>query len=99
MALPRIDTPTYQTNLPSTGQEVQFRPFLVKEQKTMLMAQEANSDSETLDSMSQLISDCTFGKVDQKTSPLFDIEFLFLRIRGKSVGETTTLSKYILSKT
>ena len=64
MALPRIDTPTYQTNLPSTGQEVQFRPFLVKEQKIIMMAQESGNEVEMTNALSQLVSTCTFNKID-----------------------------------
>ena len=64
MALPRIDTPTYQTNLPSTGQEVQFRPFLVKEQKIIMMAQESGNEIEMTNALSQLVSTCTFNKID-----------------------------------
>ena len=86
MALPRIDTPTYQTNLPSTGQEVQFRPFLVKEQKRMLMAQESEDSTEMVDAVNQLIQDCTFNKVDTKKIAMFDAEYIFLQIRSKSVG-------------
>ena len=91
MALPKLETKTYTLTLPSTGEDIKYRPFLVKEQKTMLMAQEANSDSETLDSMSQLISDCTFGKVDPKNCPMFDAEYIFLKLRAKSVGETANI--------
>ena len=61
MALPKLEIKTYTLTLPSTGEDIKYRPFLVKEQKTLLMAQESKSNSETLDSMSQLITDCTFG--------------------------------------
>jgi len=87
MALPKLETKTYTLTLPSTGKEIKYRPFLVKEQKTLLMAQESNNDSETIDAMSQLIKDCTFGKVDPKVCPLFDAEYIFLKLRSKSVGE------------
>jgi len=89
MALPKLETKTYTLTLPSTGKEIKYRPFLVKEQKTLLMAQESNSDSETIDAMSQLIKDCTFDKVDPKVCPLFDAEYIFLKLRSKSVGEKT----------
>ena len=91
MALPRIDTPTYQTNLPSTGQEVQFRPFLVKEQKIIMMAQESGNEVEITNALSQLVSTCTFNKVDVTNAPTFDIEYLFLKIRSKSAGETVDI--------
>ena len=87
MALPKLETKTYTLTLPSTGQEIKYRPFLVKEQKTLMMAQESKNSNEIVDSMSQLIKDCTFDKVDPKTCPLFDAEYIFLKLRGKSVGE------------
>ena len=92
MALPRIDTPTYQTNLPSTGQSVQFRPFLVKEQKIIMMAQESGEEGEMVRALSALVTACTFNKIDVANSPTFDVEFLFLKIRGKSVGETVQIN-------
>ena len=88
MALPKLETKTYTLTLPSTGEDIKYRPFLVKEQKTLLMAQESKNTSEIADAMSQLISDCTFGKVDPKTCPMFDAEYIFLKLRAKSVGET-----------
>ena len=87
MALPKLEIKTYTLTLPSTGEDIKYRPFLVKEQKTLLMAQESKSNSETLDSMSQLITDCTFGKVDPKTCPMFYAEYIFLKLRAKSIGE------------
>ena len=91
MALPKLETKTYSLTLPSTGEEIKYRPFLVKEQKILLMAQESKSDSETVDAMSQLINDCTFGKVNPKVCPLFDAEYIFLKLRSKSVGENAEL--------
>ena len=88
MALPKLETKTYTLTLPSTGEDIKFRPFLVKEQKILLMAQESKNTSEIADAMSQLISDCTFGKVDPKTCPMFDAEYIFLKLTAKSVGET-----------
>jgi len=92
MALPRIDTPTYQTNLPSTGQSVQFRPFLVKEQKIIMMAQESGEEREMIQALSELVTACTFNKIDIANAPTFDVEFLFLKIRGKSAGETVQIN-------
>ena len=88
MALPRIDTPTYQTNLPSTGQEVQFRPFLVKEQKVIMMAEESQDQNSMASAMVHLVGSCTFNKIDIAHAPTFDVEYLFMKIRAKSVGET-----------
>ena len=87
MGLPKLETKTYTLTLPSTGKEIKYRPFLMKEQKTMMMAQESQKDNEIVDVMSQLITDCTFSKVDSKTCPLFDAEYIFLKLRSKSVGE------------
>ena len=84
MALPRIDTPTYQTNLPSTGQSVQFRPFLVKEQKIIMMAQESGDEKQIVRALSDLVTACTFNKVDVANAPTFDVEYLFLKIRSPS---------------
>ena len=92
MALPKINTPTYELELPSTGDKIKYRPFLVKEQKLLLMAQETGEDDDIARAMGDLVHSCTFGKIDPVNSPVFDIEYLFLRIRGKSVGETVTLN-------
>ena len=62
MGLPKLETKTYTLTLPSTGKEIKYRPFLMKEQKTMMMAQESQKDNEIVDVMSQLITDCTFQK-------------------------------------
>ena len=91
MALPKLETKTYTLTLPSTGQERKYSLFLVKEQKTLMMAQESKNSNEIVDSMSQLIKDCTFDKVDPKTCPLFDAEYIFLKLRGKSVGDKLTV--------
>ena len=86
MALPKLETPTYTLLMPSTDEEIKFRPFLVKEQKRMLMAQESENTSEMVDAVNQLIQDCTFNKVDTKKIAMFDAEYIFLQIRSKSVG-------------
>ena len=89
--LPKLDTPTYRLTLPSTKEEIQYRPFLVKEQKLLMMAQESENDNEIVDMVSQIVNACTFEKIDVDTSPMFDIEYIFLQIRGKSVGEKIDL--------
>ena len=86
MALPKLETPTYTLLMPSTDEEIKFRPFLVKEQKRMLMAQESEDSTEMVDAVNQLIQDCTFNKVDTKNIAMFDAEYIFLQIRSKSVG-------------
>ena len=90
--LPKLDTPTYRLTLPSTKKEIQYRPFLVKEQKLLMMAQESEDDNQVIDMVSQVVSACTFEKIDVNTSPMFDIEYIFLQIRGKSVGEKIDLN-------
>jgi len=92
MALPKLNTPTYELELPSTDEKIKYRPFLVKEQKILLMAQESGEDKQIADAMGQLVSACTFGKIDANISPMFDLEYVFLKIRGKSVGEKVTLN-------
>jgi len=92
MALPKLNTPTYELVLPSTNEKIKFRPFLVKEQKVLLIAQESNEDEQVANAMGHLVKECTFGKVNPDTAPMFDIEYLFLRIRGKAVGETVELN-------
>ena len=92
MALPKLKTPIYELEQPSTGEKIKYRPFLVKEQKTLMMAQESGDDKQIRDSLASLISGCTFEKIDPFAIPLFDIELLFLRIRGKSVGEKVDLN-------
>ena len=92
MALPKLDTPTYELEQPSTGEKIKYRPFLVKEQKTLMLAQESEDEKQIRDALAGLISGCTFEAVDPHKIPIFDVEYLFLRIRGKSVGEKVELS-------
>jgi len=92
MALPKLNTPTYELELPSTGEILKYRPFLVKEQKLLLIAQESGEEKQIANAMGELVNSCTFGKVNAKSAPMFDIEYLFLRIRGKSVGEKVKLN-------
>ena len=92
MALPKLETPTYELEQPSTGEKIKYRPFLVKEQKVLMMAQESGDDSQVKDALANLVSGCTFEAVDPYKIPLFDVEYLFLRIRGKSVGEKIELN-------
>ena len=92
MALPKLETPTYELELPSTGEKVKYRPFLVKEQKNLMLASESENETEIQNALANLIAECTFGKIDPFEVPLFDVEFMFLRIRGKSVGEKIELN-------
>ena len=92
MALPKLNTVTYDLSLPSTGQKLEYRPFLVKEQKALMIAQESNDNKQIEKAFAQIINDCVIDDVDPYTMPMFDIEYIFLRIRGKSVGEKIQLN-------
>ena len=92
MSLPKLDTLTYELTLPSTGKQIKYRPFLVKEQKALMIAQESEDDKLIESTFSQIIKDCVIDKVDPYKMPMFDIEYIFLQIRGKSVGEKIKLN-------
>jgi hypothetical protein len=92
MALPKIATPQYTLKLPSTGKNVKYRPFLVKEEKLLLMAMETADEAGTIETIKTIVKDCTNITVPIDSLPTFDIEYLFLRIRSKSVGETSKVS-------
>ena len=91
MALPKLETPTYELSLPSTNEKIKYRPFLVKEQKILYMSQNSDDETTMADSVGQLVSSCTFNKIDPYVSPMFDIEYIFLKIRSKSVGSEVEL--------
>ena len=83
MALPKLNTPTYELVLPSSGEKIKYRPFLVREQKVLLMAQESEDDDQIANAMGDIVRTCTFDKVDPDTAPMFDIEYLLLQIRSR----------------
>jgi len=88
MPLPKIASPTYHLELPSSGQEITFRPFLVKEEKVLVIALESEDTKQITTAIKNVIKSCILTKgVKVETLPTFDIEYLFLNIRGKSVGE------------
>ena len=93
MSLPKINTPTYEMTLPSTGKKIKYRPFLVREEKILIMAMESENMSEITNAIVQILSDCIVSK-DIKVESLatFDIEYLFLNVRAKSVGETVDVN-------
>ena len=89
MALPKLEVPTYELTLPSTNKVVKFRPFLVKEQKVLYVAQQDSENDQVIsDAIGELVKNCTFDTVDPLIAPMFDIEYIFLQLRSKSVGET-----------
>ena len=93
MPLPKINTPTYELELPSTGKKIRYRPFLVREEKILLIALESEDTKQISSSIVQILSDCILTKT-VKVSELstFDIEYLFLNVRAKSVGETVEVN-------
>ena len=94
MALPVLNNPNYEMELPSTGEKIEYRPFLVKEQKILMMAMESKDTSAQSKAVVDIIKNCTFGKIDDKVEglPTFDIEYMFLQLRQKSVGETVDIT-------
>ena len=88
MPLPTIATPTYELELPSTGKKIKYRPFLVKEEKLLLLALETENSKDISNAIKSVLKNCIQSRgVKVETLPTFDIEYLFLNIRGKSVGE------------
>lgn len=86
MALPKLETPTYELILPSTGEKVRYRPFLVKEHKILLTLNDASVDEVTR-MVKELVDVCTFKRLNVNNLPHFDIEFIFMMLRAKSIGE------------
>ena len=91
MSLPKINTPEYTLVIPSTDEEINYRPFLVKEEKILLVAQETGTDKATYEAIRTIINSCTLNHIDIDKLPLFDMEYIFLNIRAKSVGEVAKL--------
>jgi hypothetical protein len=89
MPLPKISTPTYELTLPSTGKKIKYRPFLVREEKILIMAMESENMKDITNSIVQILSDCILTEnVKVESLATFDIEYLFLNVRARSVGET-----------
>ena len=92
MPLPKISTPTYELVLPSTGKTIKYRPFLVKEEKILILSLESQSTKEITNAIKQVLKDCILTKgIKVEELPTFDIEYIFLNVRGKSVGESLDL--------
>jgi|LWDU01.1.fsa_nt_gi hypothetical protein len=89
MALPKIQSPSYTLNVPSTNDLIEYRPFIVKEQKTLLLAKESGDEHAMIRATRDLIASCVTSELDVSKLTLFDFEYLFLQIRAKSVGETS----------
>ena len=91
MALPMHSMPTFNATIPSTGQKVKFRPFLVKDEKALLIAQQSEDVSVMADTLKTVIKNCVQTDLDMEKLATFDLEYMFLQIRGKSVGENVEL--------
>tara|TARA_R100000808_G_C2134443_1_gene142982 strand:+ start:79 stop:780 length:702 start_codon:yes stop_codon:yes gene_type:complete len=92
MSLPVINTPTYELVVPSTKEKLVYRPFLVKEEKILLIAMEDGNEDNIIRAVRQIVTNCTFEKINASEIPMFDLEYIFLRIRAKSVGEVSTVN-------
>ncbi len=93
MPLPKLNTPTYELTLPSSNRKVKYRPFLVKEEKILLIAMETEDEKEMQNAVKQILKNCILTRgISVDKLAVFDIEYLFLNIRGKSVGEEITLN-------
>ena len=91
MTLPILETPSYEMTLPSADVKVKFRPFLVKEEKILLQALESEDQKQIINALKEIVSACTFGVLNVNELPTFDLEYVFLQIRAKSVGEIAKL--------
>jgi hypothetical protein len=91
MALPVLETNTFELTLPSSEVTVKYRPFIVKEEKILLQAMESQEQKQIVNALKNIVSVCTFGQLNVDELPTFDIEYVFLKIRSKSVGEIANL--------
>ena len=91
MALPILTTPTYELEVPSTDEKIKYRPFLVREEKILLIALESGSTEDIVQAVKSIVEECTFNKLNLGDVPMFDVEYIFLNIRAKSVGEVSKL--------
>jgi hypothetical protein len=92
MALPTIDVPTFKLKVESLGKDYKFRPFLVKEEKILVMASESADTNDMLHAAQQVITNCSYGKIDGEKLPMFEVQKLFLMLRSQSVGNIIELS-------
>jgi len=91
MALPKLNTPTYELEVPSTDEKLKYRPFLVKEEKILMLAMESKENAQIIQAVKDIVSACTFEKLNVSSLPMFDMEYIFLNIRAKSVGEISKI--------
>ena len=91
MALPKLTTPVYELVIPSNDEKIKYRPFLVKEEKLLLIAMESGKQEEVVEAVRGIVEECTYNKLNLGSLPMFDVEYIFLNIRSKSVGEVSKL--------
>ena len=91
MALPKLEVPVYELTVPSTDEKIKYRPFLIKEEKILLIAMESGANEDVIQAVKQIVSECTFNTLKLGNMPMFDVEYIFLQIRSKSVGEVSKL--------
>jgi hypothetical protein len=87
MALPKLGVPQYELTLPSTGKTVKYRPFLVKEEKVLLLAMESEDEKQVIDAVKNVLKSCVISRIKIDQLPSFDLEYLFLKIRAAAIGE------------
>jgi len=92
MPLPRIEVPKYELIMPSSGDTVKYRPFLVREEKILLLAMESEDETQMINAVQDIIKNCLYGDINVASMPMFDIEFVFLQLRSKSKGEQVELT-------
>lgn len=91
MALPKLDIPRYETKIPSTNKKVVYRPYVVKEEKILMIAMESNDQTQMIRAVKDIISSCTENTIDADSLTMFDIEYMFTQLRAKSVGEVSKI--------
>lgn len=91
MALPKLNAPKYTMTIPSTGFDVEYRPYLVREEKLLMIAMESEDEKQMVAAIRDIIESCTFNQVDINNLATFDIDYMFIKLRSKSVGESSTV--------
>jgi hypothetical protein len=91
MALPKLEAPIFELTLPSTESPIRYRPFLVKEQKILLIAMESDAEKDIINAIKQIVNNCAVDNIDVDKMPIFDLEYFFTKLRAKSVGEQVDL--------
>lgn len=92
MNIPMVTHPTYELTLPSTNAVIKYRPYVVKEEKVLAMAMQSGNEQEIKQAMGDIVRACTFGEVDIDVNPMFDVQYVFLKLRCKSVGEISEMT-------